>query len=211
MNELLGDAVVGKFLVQYFALRFPQLVSMVETKHYQKPDQGMKIITKLKAVYGSKTRLAEIARSLGFHRFINATEERRATSMPSLLEDTFEAFFGLTERLFDAHYGAVGVGYAVCYKILSGIFDEIPVEISYDNLYDSKSRLKELVDQHHDLHTIKYASNGQRTVLSVVVRGEEQVIGSQGGNNKKEQEMDVASRGLQALAEMGYENRNRII
>ena len=39
-----------------------------------------------------------------------------------------------------------GVGYAVVYKLLENIFNNIHISLKYEDLYDAKTRLKELFD-----------------------------------------------------------------
>lgn len=129
--EQLGDMTANKFLVWYFHRRFREI--------------PVKIVARLRINYGSKQTFAKIADSLGFWSFIRAREDERSRDKKSLLEDTFEAFLGATETLCDDKFRR-GVGYHICYSILESIFDEIPVSLKYEDLYDPKTRLKELVD-----------------------------------------------------------------
>lgn len=134
--EQMGDMTANKFIVWYVYRRFPQLNC----------EEGLGIVTKIRHIYGSKDMMAKMARSLNFWPFISAPNKLRLISDSSLLEDTFESFLGATELLLDDNFKCVGVGYAAVYKILTSIFDEIGIDMSYENLIDAKSRLKELFD-----------------------------------------------------------------
>ena len=138
--EQLGDLSGNKFIVSYMYKRFPQL----------KCNEGVSVVARLRINYGAKNSFCEIARKLGFWNYITATNELRSTKMKSLLEDVFEAFLGATEQIMD-EYKSVGVGYAVVYKILCSIFNDMEISLKYTDLYDAKTLLKELFDIHGDV------------------------------------------------------------
>ena len=144
--EQLGDITVNKFIVWYMYKRFPQLNCA----------QGVKIVARLRINYCSKQSFAQIAESLGFWPYITSSEEERNHNKKPLLEDTLEAFFGALEFIIDKHT-LTGVGYAVVFDILETIFDNLHISLKYEDLYDAKTRLKELFDYSGDkLGTIKY-------------------------------------------------------
>jgi dsRNA-specific ribonuclease len=93
----------------------------------------------------SKKNFSLLAENLGFGDFISCEKEIKEQKGKSLLEDVFEAFFGATEMLLDSmvHPGA---GYGVCFKILKSIFDDLPISLKYEDLYDPITRLKETFD-----------------------------------------------------------------
>ena len=134
--EQLGDLTGNKFIVTYMYKRFPQL----------KCSEGVKVAARLRINYGSKQSFAEISRKLGFWSFISATNDLRQRKMKPLLEDVFEAFLGTTEDILDTRMKTIGVGNAIVYNILSNIFDEMDISLKYEDLYDAKTRLKELFD-----------------------------------------------------------------
>jgi len=142
--EQLGDLSVNKFIVWYAYRRFPQL----------KCPKGVKVVARLRINYGSKQSLSSIAEKLNFEEFISVandveTPERgvlyRVRNSIDLLEDVFEAIIGCTEKILDEEYRP-GVGYAIVYDILLSIFDEIDISLKYTDLYDSKTRMKEIFD-----------------------------------------------------------------
>lgn len=139
--EQLGDITLNKFLVWYFHTRFPILHSTL----------GVKIVARLRINYGSKQFLADLSEKLGFWEYITVSSQDtipRSKKM-SILEDVFEAFIGVTEFIIDKEI-YVGLGYISCYRLLSNIFDKIPIDLSYENLFDAKTRLKEIFDINKD-------------------------------------------------------------
>ena len=82
----------------------------------------------------------------------------RVRDKKDLLEDTLEAFIGCTEYLLDKAYRP-GVGYAIVYDILSDIFDEIPISLRFEDLYDAKTRLKETFDTFPEIGHWAYVDN----------------------------------------------------
>ena len=135
--EQIGDLSGNKFIVNYMYERFPQLDCA----------EGVKVVARLRINYGAKESFCEIARKLGFWEFISATNDLRQRKMKPLLEDVFEAFLGATERILDRRK-RVGVGYAIVHDILTSIFNEMHISLRYEDLYDAKTRLKELFDMH---------------------------------------------------------------
>lgn len=137
--EFLGDSVINNFVPYYFFRKYPQLHC----------DEGVKVLNRLKANFVSCRSLASIANSLGFWPYIRCHNKNNITPQKKndLLEDVFEAFFGFTVWLLDEEY-SIGVGPGLVYDILEDIFDDIPVSLEYDDLYDAKTRLKELFDHY---------------------------------------------------------------
>lgn len=135
--EQLGDKLAGTFLVWYMYDRFPVLNCV----------QGVKVVARLLINYGAKQSFYKIAQDLGFWPFITATNDLRQRQMKPLLEDVFEAILGAIGRILDTQV-CHGIGYAMVYKILKAIFDDMDISLKYDDLYDSKTRLKELFDMH---------------------------------------------------------------
>lgn len=138
--EQKGDASANNFLVWYFYNRFPQLNCPA----------GVAVIARLKIVYASKNSFQEIAEKLGFWPYINATQHERDTKRKSILEDVFEAFIGATQQILDDER-ELGFGFIIICRILKGIFDEIPISLEYEDLYDAKTRLKEYFDANQSI------------------------------------------------------------
>ncbi len=133
--EQLGDVSANKFIVWYAYRRFPQL----------KCPSGVKVVARLRINYGARQSFSDIGERLGFWPYISASEDDRLRKKKDKLEDCVESFIGCTEYLLDNAFRQ-GVGYAIVYDILSNIFDDIPMSLRYEDLYDAKTRLKELFD-----------------------------------------------------------------
>jgi len=196
--EQVGDLIGNKFIVNYMYERFPQLDCT----------EGVKVVARLRINYGAKQSFSEIARKLGFWPFISATNDLRQRKMKPLLEDVFEAFLGATERILDRKK-RVGVGYAIVYDILATIFDEMDISLRYEDLYDSKTRLKELFDLHEDrLGPLVYKEQKRDmiTVSSVyrVEGGKYIKIGEGSAALKADAQQHAAAVGLATLNKQGW-------
>lgn len=153
--EQLGDLSGNKFIVNYIYKRFPQL----------RCAEGVKVAARLRINLGSKNSFCTIAEDNGFWDFISATNELRQRKKKPLLEDVFEAFLGATETLIDDATERVGRGYSCVYDILKAIFDQIPISLRYEDLYDAKTRLKELFDIYTDkLGPLRYEEKREELV-----------------------------------------------
>ena len=133
--ELLGDSIVNCCIVWYLSRRFPQLNCQ----------DGVKIIARLKINLVSKKIFADFGDQLDFWKYVSADKETRDTKMKKTLEDVFEAFFGATQKLIDSEI-RMGVGYSICYNIITNLFDTLHISLKYEDLYDAKTRLKEVFD-----------------------------------------------------------------
>lgn len=143
--EFQGDTVVNLATVEYLRSRFPRIVSV-------------KWLTRLKHNLISKKHLGLLAEKAGFFehvgyskewandKLLNMDDPHTNTEYMSLLEDTFEAFVGCLVEIVDART-TKGVGYAIAYNIVCSFLDTIPISLKYEDVFDSKSRLKELYDK----------------------------------------------------------------
>jgi dsRNA-specific ribonuclease len=215
--EQLGDLTGNKFIVWYIYKRFPQL----------KCAEGVKVAARLRINLGSKNSFSSIADKFGFWEFISAPNELRQRKRKPLLEDVFEAFLGVTETILDECI-KIGAGYSCIYEILSSIFDEIPISLNYEDLYDAKTRLKELFDIFSDrvgvlkyeekrddllcsvsiyrLEGGKYETKPDGTVnqSSITGRYVKKLIGQGTAALKPDAEQVAASNALKHMAENGY-------
>lgn len=158
--EQLGDITLNKFLVWYFHKRFPMLNNTF----------GIKIVARLRIKYGSKQFLSELADKYNFWNNIFITEVISNGKRMSVLEDVFESFIGVTEFIVDSRIYN-GLGYICCYNILKGIFDKLYIDISYESLFDSKTRLKELFDFYKEkLGTLMFDYSKENELNSYVVK-----------------------------------------
>ena len=203
--EQMGDLTVNKFIVFYSLYkRFPQLFCT----------EGVKVVARLRINYGSKLTFSRIANNLGFWDFITASKEKRSVSKKDLLEDTLEAFFGVTEYILDKRFRH-GVGEAIVYDILTSIFDNIPMSIKFEDLYDAKTRLKQTFDSMpNELGVVSYKNHkDQNTKLNKTIcyrtyfngtRKVEEKIGVGIATDKKYAEQKAAEEALKYLKNLGY-------
>lgn len=147
--ETLGDVTLNKCVLWYISRRFPQINC----------PEGSDILTKLKIKTIKSESFAAIADSLHFWDFISVDESLRSepNKKRSILEDVCESFFGVLELAIDQSTRQ-GMGYNVCYKILSALLDRTEIKISYDEIVDSKTRVKEIYDAYSKIMggTIQY-------------------------------------------------------
>lgn len=193
MYEQLGDATANKFLVWYFYRRFPQLAN----------PKGIKIVARLKTNYSSKNAFAKIAESIGFWPHIRASPQQKEIDKKSLLEDVFEAFIGVTETILD-NFFQVGVGYAIVQRILTAIFDTIDISLRYEDLYDAKSRLKELFDINKQLGVLLYEYKPKEATIYRLKDGKKIFMATGAGNLKSDAQQVAAQKTLDLLAKQGY-------
>jgi len=195
--EQLGDLSANKFINWYMYRRFPQLNC----------PKGVKVVARLRINYGSKQSFWKIAQNLGFWDFITASEDERCSKMKPLLEDTLESFIGATEYFLDSKI-RMGVGYAIVYDILASIFDDIPISLRYTDLYDEKTRLKELFDYFKNLGTLKYSETKvdmiTNSTVSHIVGGNTRIIGYGSASLKADAQKAAAAQGLKTLSKLGY-------
>lgn len=196
--EQLGDLSANKFIVSYMYKRFPKL----------RQPQGVRVVARLRINYGAKQTFFEIARNLGFWEYVSASQKKRDHQMKALLEDSFEAFIGCTEFLLDCYFRP-GVGYAIVHDILSSIFDKIDISLKYEDLYDAKTRLKELFDiKRETLGKVKYEDtfndDGKRfsQVYAILPSGQRKRIGQGIANIKPDAQQKAASNALNNLAKL---------
>lgn len=197
--EQLGDLTGNKFIVWYLYRRFPSLKSA----------DGVKVVARLRINYGAKQSFCQIAENLGFWEYVSATNDLRQRMKKSLLEDVFEAFLGATESMLDDRFGC-GVGYASVYKILRAIFDDMTISLKYEDLYDAKTRLKELFDvSGNTLGTLEYREEKVDLItISTVYRkdgmGRMIQIGQGTAALKADAQQKASESALVNLARQGY-------
>lgn len=196
--ELLGDASANKFLAWYFYRRFPQLNCPT----------GVKVLARLKINYASKASFSKLADKMGFWPHIRASDDHKAQDRKSLLEDVLEAFLGATELILDDFFQA-GVGFAIVNQLLTSLFDNIPISLQYEDLYDAKTRLKELFDIHQDkLGKLLYTPDPPDQMLVYRVINNDRILMGRGtGRTKSAQEQSASKAALKMLEKDGYTRR----
>jgi dsRNA-specific ribonuclease len=200
--EFLGDSIVNCVIVWYLSRRFPQLNCQ----------DGVKILARLKINLVSKKVFANFGSELDFWKYVSADKETKDTKMKKTLEDVFEAFFGATQKLIDSEI-RMGVGYSICYNIIQNLFENMQISLKYEDLYDPKTRLKEVFDFFKDkIGQVKYENERVERIQYVKVyrlytdeRGKKQkiLLGQGSAALKPDAVQKAASRALEYLNREG--------
>jgi dsRNA-specific ribonuclease len=199
--ELLGDSTVNKIVVWSMARRFPQLLKPIR--------DNVGILSRLKANLVSKTMYAKISRLMNMERFITCTEDQWIEEQTKLMEDSLEALIGALEYQMDLKI-QIGVGYAICYNIISPLYDQQEISLAHKDLYDSVSRLKEVFDQmKKTLGKTEYVSKQlqDNTFVSEVYTVQDShrsKIGEGKGKSRKAAELAAAENAIEYLSKRGF-------
>lgn len=200
--EFLGDLTLNKAIPWILFRRYPQLCQ----------PRGVKVLSRLKINLISKQVFSGLADRLHFLPFISSDLYTRNYMREDLLEDVFEAFFASTEILCDSKF-SLGIGYHVCYTIIDKLLQFVPISLKYEDLYDAKTRLKELFDAYRDaLGKEKYrftkrGEDDQRPIFMVDVYSERDdilVLGHGEHTIKIEAEKVAAEQAIALLRSQGY-------
>lgn len=157
--EFLGDAILGACVGKYVLEWDKKIVSV-------------KYLTRLKHNITSKDQLSHIAYKCNFFDHIRlgngsiTTKKDRGMlyykteilpkmvktpledeDFRSWLEDSFEAFLGLTSIIIDSNSKTNSLGFVICFKIVKSFLDEIEFSLKYEDIFDAKTRYKELCDK----------------------------------------------------------------
>ena len=110
--------------------------------------EGVQVIARLKINYIDKETFAKLGEILGLWDFVTADEEIKTKFKKTTLEDIIEAFFGATEYLIDKKI-MQGAGYAICYNIITKLFDNIKISLERNDIVDYITRVKEVDDTYN--------------------------------------------------------------
>ncbi len=199
--ETLGDQTANKCILWYFSKRFPQIFC----------PQGSDIITRIKIKYIQSDSFSEISDKLGFWDYISMNmETRNGDKRHKILEDVFESFIAVVERLLDSKF-KVGVGYSVCFQLISKIMDDMDVSIDYLSLNNPITILKEIFDklissgqrdpQPKDSreHIPKYVQNGDVVNVYDRIKGQLILIGTGKGKTPEVSKQEAAKKAIETL------------
>lgn len=218
--ETLGDSSSNQAIVTYLSEKYPKLNT---------PEGIKKVIGRIKLTLVSKDSYSKFGEKLDLYPYITASIEDKITKKKKMLEDVFEAFMGVTCLLFDKKIQD-GVGYSVVYSIIKSILDTVEISLRYEDLYDAKTRLKEIFDYFHPRKnrevdgrkislegTLKYTKEFPRekrlaneiTIKAIYVHpdGKEEIIGdATGALTVIDLEKKAAEKAIENLARKGYIN-----
>ena len=150
--EFLGDASLKAFIPWYFFQRFPQIAC----------SKDVSIMSQLNNKYRSKDTFSQLGERLDLWPYIKYSPTSKVNRI-NLLEDVFEAFVGALHKIVDDRYG-FGVGFVVVSKVLKPIFDDLKIDLTYENLYDYKSRLINYLNKHSKQDLITQWDNVNKVI-----------------------------------------------
>lgn len=196
--EQLGDITFNKSLVWYFHTKYPALNT----------ELGVKIVARLRIVYGSRKFLAQLSERYGLTRWVRMNIDKPTFSkLMAVHEDIFESFVGVLEYLVDSKIKR-GLGYAICDKFITNILNETMIDFSYNTLFDAKTRLKELVDMYNgSLHNLKYTSMDFHVCVYITKKETGEVFHIAKvpiKTNKSETEQMASEMAIKSLEKIGY-------
>lgn len=199
--EFLGDGVINTAIVWYISKRFPQL----------KGSKGVKILARLKINLISKKNFSKCAQNLNLWDYISCSETIRNTCKKKVMEDVFEALFGAITYLMDTKIFQSS-GYAVVYAIVSSLFDEMNISLKYEDLFDARTRIKELFDYYKDIGELKYETTKDNAVFYteaflVQLDGTKVYLGSGNANTKVDSIHNASHYAINTLKTMGYDKK----
>jgi dsRNA-specific ribonuclease len=149
--------------------------------------RGVKVVARLKINYGSKKVFSQLAHEIGFWEHIKASDECKHKKRDDLLEDSFEAFVGATELILDT---------------------------KYEDLYDSKTRLKELADKFSQIGRITYKESREGDGINTIttsriytttgIHQRKQLIATGRARLKNDAQRAAAQLAINYFNRMGY-------
>lgn len=141
--EFEGDGVIGSQAVQYIRRKFPDMVSVRWNTRMKHHIISSKVLAKLAIDNGFEEYLV-IGQNL--QAYIESFEDKwDCSEYQSAYEDTVEALCGAITDILN-RYVAQGVADAACYNLIASFLDEYEIPLKYEDLFDAKSRLKEIFD-----------------------------------------------------------------
>lgn len=185
--EFLGDSVLSISISTYIFHNFP---------NYPEGE-----LAKMRAVIVSAPVLAQKGKEMGIGSFLLLGKGEEATggrNRESILADAMEALFG-------AIY--LDQGFNVTMDFIINLFKDI-IEIVKDGEYiqDYKTMLQEIIQKNGDsrpiYNVIEERGPDHNKTFRVVVKFNNQIMGSGSGTSKKEAEQKAARKALENLGEI---------
>jgi ribonuclease-3 len=158
--ETIGDRVLELCFLKYLLRKFPDL----------SPQE----ITELKSKYMSKIYQGTTSRKLGFG---NWTRVGNDISSISILEDVFESFFGALFEISDDIIGD-GVGYVLCLKFLTLIFEDVKFDLSKAQGHP-RSQIKEIFEMlklDPEIQDVVISEKGTNVTISITEHTHNELI-----------------------------------
>ena len=167
--EFLGDTIINDAVAHYISVTFPHI-------------QNVAWMTRIKHTLISKKYLAGLAHKAKFLKFIRygdklrpimaCSYEKANASLNkeylSILEDVFEAFIGALRNIVDKQT-VDGIGGVIARNMVHTFLDKKTISVNYDDIFDPKSRLKEIYDKYHWGFSVRNKGNHGTFTASMVI------------------------------------------
>ncbi len=210
LYEFIGDLEVNNAIVWYFYEAFPQL----------RCTKSVNILNRLKIVHVSRESFSGISENLGFLPYIkydkNNENEYTKKTTEGLLEDVFEAFIGATKIILTDAFEMVGVASQIVFNFISPIFDAKNISFAPEDLYDAKTRLKELFDNRTDTNIIfmtfgvpKYEDAPSGTETKLYFTKNRNLVFYGKGTSKQQSQKIASQQAISYFDKEGYKTEKR--
>lgn len=181
--EFYGDKIVSSTASNYIKLVYGHKISTPVW------------LTKIYHHIISSRILARVGIERGFEKFILFDEQKFKAEMAekkvpsyvdirsykgykSMVEDVIESFFGLLSGIIEKKYSR-GASMEICMRIISAYYRSVKIDISYENIFDPITRLKELYQSKLRWAETTTDSNGRRYKTKYI----EESVAQQDGYN----------------------------
>ena len=207
-----GITALELVVAEYLVFKFPKIKSEKWLTHLKQNIVSKGMFTDI-AVEGDFQRFILYGENIG-DSLIKYPDKSRNTEYKSMLSDVFKAFVGAL-MIVSNKVRQRGVGYAVVYNFVSFYMDQIEISIKYTDVFNYKTRLKELFDSYKwkfdQSITINYDEKENQQVATVVgypkgnksrQPGNAVVLATRSGRTKKEAAQKASSDALNKLDRM---------
>lgn len=181
--EFYGDKIVSSSAANYIKINYGDKITTPVW------------LTKIYHHIISSRILAKVGMDRGFSSFLRFDEAKFRTEMnerkvpsyvnieaykgyKSMVEDVVESFFGLLSGILEKKYSR-GVSMEICMRIISSYYRSTKIDISYENIFDPVTRLKELYQSKLRWMETTNDANGRRYKTKYI---EEEIIPQSGHN-----------------------------
>ena len=139
-------------------------------------------------------------------------------SREALLEDVFEAFVGATQIILYNEFGLVGVCRQIIYNFIKPLFEAKTISFAPEDLYDAKTRLKELFEIRKNVPNRLAEEFGAPRYMdasppatSVVLRftKNNKVVFHGNGNSKQKSHKIAAQQAIDYFKSIGHKTEKR--
>lgn len=215
LYEYMGDVAANAAVVMYFYEAFPQL----------RCAKSINVLNRLKIVHVSRESYSKLADDLGFWPYIkydaNVAVDRLKKTKDALLEDVFEAFVGATEIILLNEFNLIGVASQIIYNFIKSIFDAKHISFAPEDLYDAKTRLKELFEIRkkdgipvpnpfvENFGFPKYNDAPQPEIYVTLRFTKSNILFHGAGNSKQQSHKIAAQQALDYFEKQGYQIEKR--